>query len=144
MIINDGELPNEISLDDLKTNHLSRPRNPLIADIFYKSGFIESWGQGTLKIIEECKNARMPEPLFESNNNQFSVTFTKTDLKTDLKTDEIIIEIISANKYITIEQIANAINKGTTVTKQHVANLKKTGLLRRIGPAKGGHWEVIK
>ena len=114
-----------------------------IADIFYKSGFIESWGRGTLKIIDECKNAHMPEPVFESGNNQFSVLFTSTDLKTDLKTDDIILAAIASNKNITIEQIATVINKGITVTKQHIAKLKKAGALRRIGPAKGGHWEII-
>ena len=27
--------------------------------------------------------------------------------------------------------------------EKQVANLKKVGLLHRIGPDKGGHWEVI-
>ena len=36
---------------------MPKPRNKLLADIFYKAGFIESWGRGTINIINECKNA---------------------------------------------------------------------------------------
>jgi ATP-dependent DNA helicase RecG len=49
MVMNKGILPNEISIEDLRHNHFSKPRNILLADVFYKSGFIESWGRGTLK-----------------------------------------------------------------------------------------------
>jgi ATP-dependent DNA helicase RecG len=51
MIMNDGLLPDGITIQDLKKHHLSKPRNFLLADVFYKAGFIESWGSGTLKII---------------------------------------------------------------------------------------------
>lgn len=63
-VVNEGKLPPEISVDDLKREHLSKPRNKLVADIFYKAGFVESWGRGTLKIVNECKKAHIPEPVF--------------------------------------------------------------------------------
>jgi len=28
--------------------------------------------------------------------------------------------------------------------KQHLANLKKGGIIKRVGSTKAGHWEVIK
>jgi len=51
-ITNEGKLPPEITIADLRREHLSKPRNKLLADIFYKAGFIESWGRGTLKMIQ--------------------------------------------------------------------------------------------
>ncbi len=42
MIWNHGILPDEISLEDLKRKHSSHPRNPKIADIFFKSGLCSS------------------------------------------------------------------------------------------------------
>ena len=62
---NDGGLPNEIKIEDLKKNHLSKPRNELLADIFFKAGLIETWGRGTIKITDECSNAGLPEPEFK-------------------------------------------------------------------------------
>jgi ATP-dependent DNA helicase RecG len=54
-----------MKIDDLKKSHASKPRNELIADVFFKAGLIETWGRGTVKIIEECKKAGLPEPEFK-------------------------------------------------------------------------------
>ncbi len=60
---NEGGLPEDLSLELLKQSHPSRPRNPLIADVCFKGGYIDSWGRGTLKIIHSCLEAGLPEPL---------------------------------------------------------------------------------
>ncbi len=60
---NGGTLPEGISLESLKGVHSSHPRNPLIADVCFKGGYIDSWGRGTLKIINACREAELPEPL---------------------------------------------------------------------------------
>ncbi len=63
-IWNNGFLPKEITLEDLKHTHESHPRNQLLADIFYNRGFIEAWGTGTIKMLELCKQGGWPEPEF--------------------------------------------------------------------------------
>ena len=40
--------------------------NPLIANIFYRAGFIESWGRGVTKVCQSFKEAGLPEPGFEN------------------------------------------------------------------------------
>jgi ATP-dependent DNA helicase RecG len=77
MIMNEGKLPPEIPVEKLKTNHLSIPRNTLLAKIFYYSGFIESWGHGTIKIIENCIKQGLPEPDFTEEYGVMTVTFYK-------------------------------------------------------------------
>lgn len=62
---NIGGLPEQLSLADLKKEHSSYPRNKLLANAFYKGGHIESWGRGTLKIIEECKKHGLIEPVIQ-------------------------------------------------------------------------------
>jgi len=59
---NDGGLPAGLSIADLKQTHPSKPRNPLIAEVCAFAGYIEAWGRGTLKVIEACKKAALPEP----------------------------------------------------------------------------------
>ena len=59
-----GELPFGVKVEDLKREHLSRPRNPLIAEVFYRRGLVERWGRGTQKIVELCLRAGHPEPEF--------------------------------------------------------------------------------
>lgn len=69
---NDGGLPEGISEEDLKRVHRSKPRNPLIADVCFKGGYIDAWGRGTLKIIETCKEANLPEPLLREEQGGFT------------------------------------------------------------------------
>ena len=55
-----------------------------------------------------------------------------------------ILSLISENPQITTPQLADAIGITTKGVEWQIAQLKKDGLLRRIGPAKGGRWDVIK
>lgn len=74
---NEGKLPKEIKIEDLKKSHSSKPRNELPADVFFKAGLIEAWGRGTIKITDECKKAGLPEPEFKEEFGGFSVYFYK-------------------------------------------------------------------
>ncbi|MCK4766034.1 MAG: protein kinase [Candidatus Aminicenantes bacterium] len=77
VFMNEGKLPPEVPLEKLKTEHLSKPGNKLPAEVFDKAGFIESWGRGTLKILEECIRQGHPEPDFFEENNVFKVVLYK-------------------------------------------------------------------
>ena len=74
-IWNDGKLAFGFTPDDLKKDHISHPRNPLIATVFYNRGLIEKWGRGTQKIIELCIKAGHPEPEFFEQGGAFAVRF---------------------------------------------------------------------
>jgi ATP-dependent DNA helicase RecG len=76
-IWNEGELPEGISLDSLKRQHPSRPRNLLIADVCFKGGYIDAWGSGTLKIISTCKEAELPAPEIIEQDGGILVTLFK-------------------------------------------------------------------
>lgn len=79
-IWNEGALPEGISLASLKHSHASKPRNPIIADVCFKGGYIDSWGRGTIKILETCKEANLPEPELQERDGGFLVTLYKNSL----------------------------------------------------------------
>jgi ATP-dependent DNA helicase RecG len=70
-------LPPGISTDTLKRQHPSRPRNLLIADICFKGGYIDAWGSGTLKIIDTCRQAGLPDPEIIEQDGGILVTLFK-------------------------------------------------------------------
>ncbi len=76
-IWNEGSLPNGLTLEALKRPHSSRPRNPIIADVSFKGGFIDAWGRGTIKILDVCKMADLPEPEMKEQDGGFIVTLFK-------------------------------------------------------------------
>ena len=63
-IWNDGEMPSELnSMEKLFEKHSSKPYNPKLANVFFKSGMVEAWGRGFEKIKEACAkyDGRLPE-----------------------------------------------------------------------------------
>lgn len=72
-----GPLPEPLTVEDLKNQHESIRRNPLIAESFFKIGFIERWGTGTQRIIDFCLEQGLPEPLFEIKSGSLVVTLRK-------------------------------------------------------------------
>jgi ATP-dependent DNA helicase RecG len=79
-IWNEGSLPAGLTLAALKRSHSSRPRNPIIADVGFKGGYIDAWSRGTIKILDTCKEAELPEPEMQEQDGGFSITLFKNNL----------------------------------------------------------------
>lgn len=72
---NPGKLPEGLTIDQLEHSHSSIRRNRLIADIFFRAGYIEQFGSGTLRMIEALTNTGHPKPKFREQANGFVVVF---------------------------------------------------------------------
>ena len=77
MIWNEGGLPYNMDIEMLKGVHTSYPRNQLIANACFKAGYIDTWGRGTLKIINSCKKAGLPTPEIIETAGGIQVTLFK-------------------------------------------------------------------
>jgi len=54
-----------------------------------------------------------------------------------------ILELIKINPKISKKEMSNRIGINTTAIDKNIEKLKQKGLLKRIGPYKGGYWEII-
>ena len=73
IIWNEGQLPDDWTVESLKTKHPSRPYNPDIANCFFRAGLIEAWGRGTIKILNECRQAKIALPVFKYDLSGFVI-----------------------------------------------------------------------
>lgn len=55
--------------------HDSKPQNPIIANVLYKSKILESWGRGIGTMVDECKRVGLPAPEFKTDGNFVTVVF---------------------------------------------------------------------
>ncbi|MDR0391088.1 MAG: DeoR family transcriptional regulator, partial [Planctomycetaceae bacterium] len=76
-IWNDGQLPENWTIKNLLRAHSSRPYNPDIANAFFRSGYVESWGRGIAKIESQCIKAELPTPTFINEGSDFWIIFKK-------------------------------------------------------------------
>jgi ATP-dependent DNA helicase RecG len=77
MFWNDGQLPENWTIERLSQKHASKPYNPDIANAVFRCGYIESWGRGTIKIIERCIEAGLPKPSYKYETSGLWVIFNK-------------------------------------------------------------------
>lgn len=137
---NGGALPEGISLESLKRVHSSHPRNPLIADVCFKGGYIDSWGRGTLKIINACREADLPEPNIAEMDGGFLVEifknrFTPEQLKKAGFNERQIKAVLYAaeNGSITNSQYQKLFGVSRNTASNDLTDLVKSGVLVSSG-----------
>lgn len=72
---NPGQLPPDWTLARLLGKHPSSPGNPLLANAFFLSGYIESWGRGIEKIARECQQHGIEPPVYDTGLSGLMLTF---------------------------------------------------------------------
>ena len=127
-----------------------------------------SWRDEYLKwlIIDECTNARLPEPAFKYDANGLMVEFkgkpvvapekiagetresggetsVKVSVKVSVKTSVKILELMKGNPEITMPELASIVGVSKRSIERNIQKLQNENLLKRVGADKGGHWEVI-
>ena len=160
-VMSPGALPRGMTVTKLAKPHKSIPVNPHLANAMYLAGYVERAGTGTEDIINKCKEWGLLAPVWEDDGD-FKVTIFRENLlqatnsttnnhlkneekiweKTREKTREKIIRILSENQSATTSLLAEVLQKTEKAIEWQLNKLKKEGLIKRIGPDKGGHWEV--
>jgi len=90
--------------------------------------------------------------LFEELGRGFMITLFKDShekvvekvVENISRNQMLIIELLDKNKNITANEIALQIGISHRKVQENMAKLKEIGIIKRIGPAKGGHWQVVK
>jgi len=140
---NEGNLPDGLTVEMLKSVHPSRPRNDLIANTFFKAGLIETWGRGTIRIAENFAAAGLPAPEFREAYGGFEIIFRKVILKeTNLNVSGLNLRQIKALEFIKKHgqitnsdyQKINSVSRRTAL--REIDNMLKTNILAKSGNGK--------
>ena len=153
-------LPEGWTAETLMQPHDSIPYNPDIANVFYRAGYIETWGQGIQKICDECTALGADLPKYEIIGTGLRVYFPalksalidqpkapkhqNTD-KHGALDDAMVLKIIEILKEKPdISQEALGENMGVTrrVVQKYINVLKEAGRIERVGGKRYGHWKI--
>ena len=153
-------LPEGWTAETLMQPHDSIPYNPDIANVFFRAGYIETWGQGIQKICDECVALGAELPKYEIIGTGLRVYFPalKSALidqpkvpkghsaKTDGALDDTmalkIIEIIRSKPDITLDQLSAEAGIARRTLVRYMSALKEAGRIERVGGKRYGHWEI--
>lgn len=160
IISNSCILPDGLTVETLMKPHDSKPYNPDIANVFYRAGFIENWGQGIQKICDACIEIGADLPIYQLRGNDLRVHFkalksalidepkvskSKDDTLDDTLGDSLIEKIIALlkeNPSITQNDIAKKTNVSVPSIKQSMKSLENKGIITRRCGKRFGYWEI--
>lgn len=161
-IISIGDLHFGLTPEALFREHESKPWNPMIARTFYRRGIIETWGRGTLKIARLMQEAGHMPPEMAVREGAVVMTFglpVQTTVETSGttpgkrqgnaretlgKTPAEILELLKNKPDLSVPQLAALMGKSESAIHRAIRILRDSGVLVRVGPAKGGRWKVIE
>ena len=166
IISNDSVLPEGWTMEDLLGKHRSCPYNPLIANAFYRAGFIESWGRGIMKIREACKIAGNKEPVYNIKTNELTVVFEAKEVfgtETPLiegsncegndgncegndgnlsENESAVYRMLTENPSISAKDISEKLKISKSTVERAEAALKEKGYIIRQGRTRG-KWLIV-
>ena len=129
------------------------PRNKELMSVLSDLEYVEQTGYGVPEVLKHYdKN------IFDIEENYINVSIpydaevmasihvtdvgaehdTENDIEND--TEKTIISAIKSNPYVSQEALAKLCNK-SRITISRI--IKKSNKIKRVGPDKGGHWEII-
>lgn len=144
-------------------NYRGEPYNPLIANAFFRAGFIEAWGRGIEKIKDSCVQAGNPLPEYAVKKEDIMVTFK--GLMADIAQDTTqavtqgttqvgyqyvensipmrIIKVIKNNPALSQSQIAEILGEKHDTIKYHMRKMRLSGVIKREGTSQKGKWMIV-
>ena len=139
VLYNGATLNPEVPIEKFDKPHQSKPFNPTMSSVFYKCGFIENWGKGTINIINECLEYGLPKPTFEYEWEAVRTTFYKRIENEGINEGiKFLYEYIKNNPNQRISQIQNILNTPSKTLERWIKELKDKNKIEYRGSKKTG------
>ena len=152
LIYSPGGMPDGTQIQGRDIDDIpSTRRNPILADIFARLGYMERQGSGLSKIRTAYENAAnyQPglEPTFRSNRVEFTVKLPNLNFKAssnEALTDnqKMLLDMLRNDPTITQKEIIERVSLSRSTVQRMIKELSELGRLERIGSKKTGSWIV--
>ena len=106
-------------------------------------------GRGTLKIARLMRERGLAPPVVTVREGAVLVTFQlptpgKATGKATGKTPLAVLDLLASDPTLTVPELAARLEKSALTIHRAIRALRESGRLQRIGPDKGGQWQVIE
>ena len=157
-IVSPGHLPNNLTVAKIRAGN-SIIRNPILVSYIAK-GLLPYRGLGSgikralddwpeIEFIDD-REANLFTAMVHRNESIGSLEpemISQTSVakeKSSQKSSQKIVELMRTDPAITIADLVQNIGITDRAIKKQIEKLKAQGRIRRVGPDKGGYWEVVE
>ena len=166
-------MPFDLTPETIKSAHASYPYNPLIAEVLFKSSFLESWGSGVGRMVDACRVQGVPEPEYEVAGGFVRIIFKRPmiigsdrddsrnghvngyvngevngyvngEVNTLTPSQKLVYDTVNNNPGIQTKQIADVLKRSPRTIEKHLAFLAKSCFIEHRDSDKTGGYYVKK
>ena len=134
----------------------SKRRNPIIADVFWRMGFMNRRGSGLANITNKTNrlfNDSGNHVFFKTENGFFKTIIYNAKYNANIgnnngikelsEREKTIVELLKKDPTLTLDEISLALKISKRTLARIIAALKERGIIIRKGSNKDGHWEFL-
>ena len=136
-----GGLPNGLTEEEYLEGRISKLRNPIVGNIFFRLGIIERFGTGVARIRDAyAQSARKPR--FEVSENAVTVVLPVIESSPSLDNDKTIVLRTLRGRSLPISEISRLAGFGRTKTQKLLKELAEMGYVQVVGNGRGTRYQA--
>jgi ATP-dependent DNA helicase RecG len=135
-----GGLPEGITKDEYLKGGFALARNPILANVFFRLGYIERFGTGIPRIAYEYEPFKV-SPVFDIRELSLCVTLPVVEGVSFTKDESDILDVFPKGETMTRAQIAEATGMSKDKTIRVLNALIKKNLITQIGSGRSQRYE---
>jgi len=154
-IENPGRLPLGVTPETIKDFHDSKPYNPLIASVLYRTTWLESWGSGINRMVEACKSKGLPEPYYVKRPGGVAIVFQfgKADCESGCESgceiiltdrQKVILSLLASDGTRIASRIASQLGISLRSVQMDLSYLRNNGFIDKQSRSTRSPWVVLK
>ena len=140
--------------------NVSDYRNPIIAEAMKVLGYVNCYNRGINMVQDELVangngkaefsfrlitafEAKVTTTAKEARRDAVS-SEQESSMKSSMKSDERLLKLLKEFPTASLPNMAEGIGLSVAGVRKVIDRLRAAGRIRRVGPDKGGHWEVVE
>jgi len=141
-ITNPGNLPFGQTIDSAISG-VSQLRNKVIGAVFHRLEFINRWGSGIGRILDECESALLPFPSFQELGNHFRVTLFNERDESNVKQyhETKVLRFIREQGKIVRQNVVDICNLNNDQAYRLLKQMNAKYKIKKQGVGKGAYYE---
>jgi ATP-dependent DNA helicase RecG len=138
-----GGLPRGLSKEEYLKGMISSLRNPIIANVFFRLGYIEAFGTG-IRRIQDAYNHSVIQPAFTIAENAVQVILPVQNINYSLTLNEkVVLDVLKSNILMSSREIAKLLGWSKDKTIRVIKNLKQYSYIEAVGNGRATKYRAL-
>ena len=138
-----GGLPHGLSVGEYLEGQISKLRNPILGNVFFRLNIIERFGTGVLR-IKDAYRSSATQPQFDVYENSIRVTLPVTQNETALPAADGQVYRVLQGREMPVSEISSEVGFGKTKTQAILKRLLEGGYIEVVGVGRGTKYRARK